>query len=348
MITDFEQINRAHATSEAAKAFIALGVARAATKDAGDTLRTFDAINPRSPHRELIVKAATGALTTDDLSPLGRLSRAFVGLLSRRTILGRAVGVRRVPPLTRMLPIATGVTAGFVTEGQPIPVDALTWDTETTLTPGKIGIITVHTQELAQSTEGLDVIERDLLRAVALGEDYALLDGAAAVAGGRPASILNGVTPTADSTSATIETDVAAQIADVRGGEAEFPVFVGSANGALWLMRQRSANGERLFPNVNVRGGDIFGIPLLISPAATYRLVLFDAAVLLVADVAAEIQRATQSALQFVTDPALGPQNLVSLWQTNTIGIRTIRYITWAMGVDDGVAYLELPAGSPA
>ena len=125
-------------------------------------------------------------------------------------------------------------------------------------------------------------------------------------------------------------------------------MLVASATGALWLARQRSANGERLFPDVTVRGGFIHGIPLIISPAATFRLVLFDAAVLLYGDVGAEIAPAQQAALQYRTDPASGPQDLVSLWQTGTVGIRCVRYVSWLTGASDGVAFIELPAGSPS
>lgn len=347
---NLSELTRAIDADALPRAFLALGVAKALSRGYGfDPMSVYDTLNPRSPHRELIAKAVTEALTTDDLTPFSRMARAFVELVQRRTILGRAIGLRRVPPLTRMLPVTAGVaTAAFVVEGAPIPVDALHWDSETSLTPGKLAIISVYTKELAASPEGIGVVERDLLRSVSLGEDFALLDGQAAVEGGRPASILNGLSPIATSSSSTIEDDVAELIAAVREGEAQFPTFIASSTGALWLARQRSANGERLFPNVTVLGGNILGIPLMISPGATFRLVLFDAAVLLYTDLGAEIVPATQASLQFVTDPQAGPQDLVSLFQTNTIALRCVRYVSWLVGASDGAAFIELPAGSPA
>ena len=81
-----------------------------------------------------------------------------------------------------------------------------------------------------------------------------------------------------------------------------------------------------------MRGGDIHDIPLLISPGATYRLVLFDAAVLLYADQAAEIMRATQAALAVPDRSAVGSAEPCVPVPDRTIGIRVVRNVDLADG----------------
>ena len=132
-----------------------------------------------------------------------------------------SAGIRRVTAATPITIVDSGVAASFVTEGAPIPVVRPTL-TDYSLMPGKIALITPYSLELARASQDRAAtrIERDQARAIALAEDTALLDGGAAVAGGRPASILEGVTPLA---GADVAAKVLALLAAVRGGNPVAP-----------------------------------------------------------------------------------------------------------------------------
>src|SRR5690606_22085320 len=104
-----------------------------------------------------------------------------------------------------------------------------------------------------------------------------------------------------------------------------------------------------LFPDVTAFGGSIFGIPLLVSagcPDAT--LALIDADSLLVTDAGIGIDAVRHASFQFNSAPSAGATDVVSLFQTNAIGVKVERWITWRLSRTDGAAWISLPLGSPA
>jgi HK97 family phage major capsid protein len=300
----------------------------------------------RSPHLALLEKASTSALLTSDagLDEIRPLMTSAVDLIKRQTIIGRMAGaVRQVPPRVPITIVDTGAVAGFVTEDDPIPV-ARPALTDTSLTPGKIALITPYSKELwrVSAQRAAALLERDQTRAVAVAEDSALLDGAAAVTGGRPASILFGLSPLGGGSPADIEADALSLLEEVRDGDAVAPFFVTSPAGARYLCTQRDS-GTRLFPNVLATGGDIFGVGLIVSAAAPDSLVLVDADSLLVDDEGLESEVTTQASFQFSTTPIDGAANVVSLFQGNAVGVKTARMITWALARANAAAYINLP-----
>ena len=164
---------------------------------------------------------------------------------------------------------------------------------------------------------------------------------------GRPASILDGVSALGGGSPSGLEDDVEALVKAVRGGEAEAPVFIASLSGALYLATARSENGERLFPDVTLLGGELLGAPLLIASAAGSKLIFMDGAALWYSDGGVELDRATDAAFQFSDTPSADAANTVSLWQTNTIAFKAIQYVSWRLADATAIAYIELPVGSP-
>jgi hypothetical protein len=296
-------------------------------------------------HVPLIERAATAAaLGTDQgLDPLAPLRTPWVDLVRRQTFIARMQGVRYVPPVTAITVVDAGISSGFVTENDPAPVvkPALT---DATLQPGKLSRIVPYSAEAARkSADKLAVlVERDSARASSIGENTAMLDGDSAVAGGRPASILNGLSPLGGGSPTDIEADVRALLEGVRGGDAASPYFLTSNLGALYLARQRD-NGARIFPDVTVGGGDIYGVPVLTSPGVADVLALVDADGLLVCDEGGSLDIATAAAFEFEDAPSAGAQSVISLFQTQSIAIRTERLIGWRLAWTDAAAYILLP-----
>jgi HK97 family phage major capsid protein len=258
-----------------------------------------------------------------------------------RTVLGRMLGqVRRVPFRTLVPLVETGSTAEWAGSGRPVKVAASAFD-RVALDSTKIGVITVVADELARSTDPLvvDLLASDLITATALREDETLLSSAEAVPNVSPAGLLYGLTSASD---------VRELIQSVRAAEAGGRYFVASGATAVELSEQRDVNGQLLYPNVNVEtGGNIKGIPLLLSEGANGNLILIAARTIAVADASAEIGVSRQSAVQMDDAPADGPANLVSWWQTNSVGLQAIRFVNWIKGYSDSVGYLSV-GGSPS
>lgn len=356
MDTSLDTLNERYGALSARRALTGWLVARAITPLGESALDTARRTFGHNAHFSTIEKAATSAVGVGDagLTALRPLVAPWANLIRGQTVLGRMVAAtRRVPRHQAVTVVDTGAAAAFTTEGDPILVTRPTL-TDASLSPGKIAGIIPYTREAlkASSDRAAVLIERDLSRALALAEDVALLDGGAAVTGGRPASILEGLTALGAGSPPDLVEDVRLLLATVRGGEDAVALFfVTSFSGARYLLSARDATSDqRLFPDVVWNGGSIYGVPLLVSrgcPDSTLALVDGDA-LLVVDDDDVRFDIATAAAFQFDTAPSAGAANVISLWQTNSVGIKVERYVAWRKAWADGAAYIDLPLGSPA
>jgi HK97 family phage major capsid protein len=346
-MTTMSTLNRQFADNAAAGDFLALAVAKACTgpfRGETDLQSHFSRLRPASPRVTKAVIPPIDTTAAPGLATQG--AREYAELVARRALRGRIPGARPVPPLTRLTALAEGARASFITEGEMIPVSALAFGALAVLSPATVAVIVPFSEELVRSADpaAFGVIQRDLSRALALAQDDALLDGEAAVPNGRPASILEGVSA---KVGGSLEEDVEALVKAVRGGESESPVFITSLSGALYLATARSANGERLFPDVTLLGGELLGAPVLIASAAGSKLIFMDGAALWYADAGVELETATDASFQFSDTPSAGAADMVSLWQANTIAFKAIQYVSWRLADPTAIAYIELAVGSP-
>jgi HK97 family phage major capsid protein len=302
--------------------------------------------------KALVAAATTGAAAfAGPLAGMSLFASAFLELVRPATIVDRLVGTMRAP-MNVNLPVQTAddlPTADWVGESMPMPVAKFSFDTEP-LPAAKIGIIVPFSRELAEQPSAQNILERVTVGALARGTDNAFLDPARApVANVNPASITYGATvvPSTGSSAAAVEADVADLLAAVSDGAPAKPYVVTSQHAALRLATLRTADGTRVFPNLGLLGGDIFGVPLLVSASAESHLIAIDAAGIVVADAGVELDSSQNVALQMNDGPSPGPNSLVSLYQAGAVAIRAVRWISWERGAD-AVAYLHLPFGSPS
>ena len=285
------------------------------------------------------------------------LSDAFMARQRPRTVLGRiSEAARRVPFRQFVRIVSTGSTAEWSGSGKPIVVDDMAFSRQA-LDVLKSGVIVVLTTELlkisADDPAVLSLIEQDLITATAKADDLALLSDDAAVPEVMPAGLLNGVTGLSAGLADDAEADVAHLIRTVRNGEGEALFFVTALTVATTLATLRNSDGERVFPNINLRtGGDILGIPLLLSAGAGSRLILLDAAAIAYADGGVEIDRSAQAAIQMLDNPtnsvAGTATNMVSLFQTGSTALRAVRIVNWVKAHSDAVNFIDVSVGSPA
>jgi HK97 family phage major capsid protein/HK97 family phage prohead protease len=315
-----------------------------------------------TPEVETVLKAAVAAGTTTDAAwakPLVEyqaMASEFVELLRPMTIIGRIPGLRRVPFYIKVPRQTAGASAGWVGEGAPKPLSKLALDT-IQLDAFKAAVIVVITEELAKfsnpSAEAL--IRGDLIAAIAQFLDAEFLNPAKAEAAGiSPASISNGVTPTAPTgtTSDNLRVDLTTLMNT-------FVAANKSLGGAVWIMtpqdalkisQMQNALGQPMFPSVvGPEGGSVMGMPIVTStnivPGATgSRIFLVNASDILLADdgIMLDISREASVQMSDAPDnPSTATTVLVSLWQHNLVGIRAERMINWKARRTGSVQFID-------
>jgi hypothetical protein len=254
--------------------------------------------------------------------------------------------VAAIEPRCRQVPFRMAVPAdttsvregSWAAEGVPIPVSAQTFATVPGLDALKAGVIVTMTRELI--TFGVPSTEA-IVRKAAIGGlsallDFSFLDPASAAAAGRPASITNGATAVTQTgvTAATMGADLAALLAAITT----------AGSGLTWIMQRKTlANIASALP-LNVSGSTLNGLPVITSDTSPKQITLVDASKIVIADEGEfDISTAKNPSLQMdsaPTNPPVAATVYISLYQTNTVGVRIIRTINWVRAVTGAVSYM--------
>lgn len=284
----------------------------------------------------------------------------FVSYLRPATVLGR-FGTGNIPSL-RMVPFREplitqtgGGAAYWVGEGKPKPLTSFGFS-RTTLEPLKIANIAVLTQEnIRSSNPSSEMIVRDALRdAIAAGIDTAFIDPTnAGTANVKPASVTNGTQVIAASTytdADDIRTDVRSVWAYFIAADnpPENGVWVMSPSNALALSMITNGLGQREFPDITMTGGVFEGLPVIVSRYAGTYVALVNASDIYFGDEGGiAVDMSTEASLEMLDaslqqDATAGTgASLVSLWQSNLVGLRAERELNWARRRTTSVVYLS-------
>lgn len=346
----------------------------------GDVMRAVEISKARYPHERNIhevLKAAVAAGTTTDPNWAGPLVQYqdfagdFIEYLRPQTIIGKfgtngIPGLRRVPFNIRVGGQTSGGNGYWVGQGQPKPVTRFDF-TNVTLRWAKVANIAVITEELARfSSPSAEMLVRDALSGALIERmDTDFVDPQKAeVPDVSPASITNGITGI-DSTgndAAAVRQDVknimapfiAAKITPAQG------VWIMSATTALALSLMRNDLGQKEFPDLTMTGGRFEGLPVIVSeyvasldsPHGGNLVILVNASDIYLSDdgqVVIDVSREaslqmddapTNASTDNASPPAPVPTQVVSLWQTNSIGLRAERFVNWKRRRDAAVQYL--------
>lgn len=332
----------------------------------------------RFPQSERIIhtlKAAVNAGTTTDstwAAPLvqyNQFAGDFVEYLRPKTIIGRfgqggIPALRAVPFNVHIRGQTSGGSAGWVGQGAPKPVTKFDFN-DVYLDHSKIAAISVLTEDLLRlSNPSAELLVRDsLANAVIERIDTDFVDPTkAAVANVSPASITNGVTPVASSGN-----DADSIRADIKAAMTKFivanitpstAVWIISATRALALSLMRNALGQKEFPDIDMMGGKLEGIPVIVSeyvPSDSdgdYAILANTSDIWLADDNQVVVSASRETAIQMLDNPtnnsATGTAtSMVSMFQTNSVAIRAERWINWkkrraaAVAVISGVHWGE-------
>jgi HK97 family phage major capsid protein/HK97 family phage prohead protease len=320
-----------------------------------------------TPEVELMLKSAVtpGASDASTWGGTGLvnyqiLTSEFINYLRPLTIIGRIPGLTRVPFNVKIGRQTGGSSVNWVGQGAPKPLSSLLFDT-VTLDLAKIAGIIVLNQELVRlSNPSAELLVRnDLAAAVVQFMDSQFVDPTkSATAGVSPASITNGVTPTiaTGTTGAALRADLKTMMAAFLAANMQVTsvVFLMTQQTALSISLMTNSLGNKEFPDINMNGGTLLGIPVVTSenipatggsPTDGYPIILASAPDILLADDGdVTIDASQEASLQMETapdSPATASTTFVSMFQQNQIAIRAERYINWAKRRSTAVAYIS-------
>lgn len=318
----------------------------------------------KSPRLEMFVKSAVVAGSQQgtwggDLADYSYVGREWVTKVSRKTVRGQLNAIRAGFNV-RTIVETTGASATFVPSGGPIFVQALSITDTALLDLLKLATICVFTRESVQ-TWGPAVqanIEDRLGLALIRGDDSAFLDpDKAAVAGERPASILNGVSPLGDLTNtaagalADIETMLAAHVD--AGSDLDRVLIACHPRTCLALSLLQTSGGNAAFPALGATGGSILGVPVVTSVGCvrsgspTERIIAaLDGGKIVVADDGA-IDLAASAVTSLQMDDAASQSahtgtatSVTSMYQTESVALRARRYANWQRADASAVSWM--------
>jgi hypothetical protein len=231
--------------------------------------------------------------------------------------------------------VASAANAGFVAEGQPIPVRQLA-DAVVQMTPHKLAAIAVLSEEMILSSNAEQLIGDVLIRSAAAALDVALFGTAAATAA-QPAGLRNGIaaltpSPNADFWEAYFE-DIANGInaCSPVGGNGPFALVANAGRAVQIKLRAMGEEPYEIFGS-NAVGNDM----LVIAPAAIVCAIAPEP----------EIEIANAATLHMNDTPLpivnggapAAPQK--SMWQTATVALKMRWPVTWALRDSRGVSWV--------
>ncbi|MEX0180026.1 MULTISPECIES: phage major capsid protein [unclassified Stenotrophomonas] len=307
-----------------------------------------------------IMKAAVAAGNTTDPAWAGNLvqyqnlSSEFVDFLRPRTIIGQlgvgnVPGLRRVPFNVRIPGKTAKGRAQWVGEGFRKPVTKSGYDAAE-LKWSKIAGISVITEELARfSDPSIQILVRDdLSDAVIERMDEDFVDPAKAAgtgAGLSPASITNGVTAIPSTGDVYADIQALWATADDTNLPVSSAVYITDSATARQLAGLRNPLMAREFPNVTMTGGDIDGVPLVVSnyvPSGMF-ILAFTSEIYLADDGVVTIDISKEATIIMDDDATATPTiaQIQSMFQTNQLAIRAERFVNWKKRRPQAVAYLS-------
>lgn len=253
----------------------------------------------------------------------------------------------------------TDLASGWTGERDAIPVRSATFE-QKTLHPYKWGAITTTSKELVTRSMPsiMSILQQGIVQDTATKLDNDFFDTDLMVAGYRPAGIYQGVAGTAASTGgATPGDDMLADIRNLLD-----PIYAANMGDTLRICMHPSNalamstvlyNGSYLFRS-ELAGGSIFGVPVIQSTnAPTDELWALDMSQIAVSQSAPMVEVNDSATLVMVDDDGVDPEMgagyprsptgqvgdaardavnnppIRSLFQTETVAIKSVQYLSW-------------------
>jgi HK97 family phage major capsid protein len=281
----------------------------AAAEEQRATPRVVEAIKAASPGAALSTPNWAGALAP----AAGEMSIALIESIRPRRIF-YTMATMAVPAEFHSRAVAMAMIAASPhTENEWLPVSAASFE-PAPLVPVKAGAIIVVSDTLVRSAapESFRALRRELEEGAIRATDTRALSIA-----------LNGITPTA-ATAAPLA-DLRTLLTTVSATGAGRHLFAAAPDTAVAAATVETTAGARVFPGMTPTGGEMLGIPCIVSDAvAAGSLALIDCASFAANEGAVAVDLASGGALQMKTDPTQAAAELVSLFQSNMQALRVV------------------------
>lgn len=321
-----------------------------------------------TPEVATVLKAAIAAGDTttsgwaSELVYNENLANEFIEYLRPMTILGKLGGLRRVPFNVRMGSQTAPGTAYWVGQGLPIPMSKPTVGSLSLGIAKIAGLMAIDDELMRSSSPSAELLVRDdLAKTISTFMDVQFVDpNVAAVANVNPASMTNGVTPVTatGTTAAAFNTDIATLMGQWGSTEIDPSkgYFIMTPNQAMRIGLMRSSLGVKIYPELNINGGFLEGLPVIVSNSANIPgspdsgnmiLLVNPPEILLADDGQVTVDLSNQASIQMLDNPtnqstgATVATTMVSMFQTHSTALRATRYINWVKRRSNAVVYIR-------
>jgi hypothetical protein len=293
--------------------------------------------------------AVGGQSVVGDGSLVGVTGVSILELVRPNTLIGR-LPLQRVPFGVRCISETVGVSAAFAGEGKSVPAGRPTYSTVLSSLPIlKVTTIAVVTSELVKSSalNAESTLSKAFTGACIERADRLFLDPSnSGVANATPASITNAA-PSFSGTGVTVaavDADLGKLVDSLtaRGSTLVNAWWILDPFACSFLCRLRGTGGVAIYPNLNMKGGEIWGLPALItasqfnvgSPQSS-SITLVDCDRVWLADDgvmqldASKVASIQQSDVPTVDAVLPTPTTLTSMYQTDSIALKGVRNMNW-------------------
>ena len=354
---------------------MAMAIARAKASGTGGSAEQMYRADQRwmdsAPEVALALKAAinAGDSTTagwaSEWAYAENIASEFIAFLRPRTIIGRMTGWRAVPFNVRVGSQTSGSTGYWVGQGKPIPMSQLA-SSSVSLGIAKVaGMVSIDKELARLSVPSAETLVRnDLAAECQKTLDLSLIDpNQGGQTNIQPASLTYGVTPVTPSGTnyAAFVTDVKSLFSTAIAAQLDISqaAWVISPTTALALSLMVTSLGNLQFPGLTINGGTLMGLPVIVSTQAKIAgspqfgetmVLIFPGEVFLADDGAATVEASDQVAIQMLDNPTnqstatSTPTTMVSMFQTESIAVKAVRYINWTKARSQACAFIQAAA----
>ena len=311
--------------------FIRGVITRALAEDGPSEFESF-AIKRWGAQGTVIAKAAVGAVTSNDIGM--DPAEAWFDLVFEASILGRLQGLRRVPWTVKMNSMVSGARGFWVGQNKPIPLSKPAVN-GASLKIAKVAAIITTTMESLQAGGRVaeEAFDRDLRRAVTESLDAAFIDaGNSGIPNRMPAAVTNRGVLLASTSIVTEDVRIAVE---AFSGDLARAVWVTDPKTAVAIGLDEDFSGNRKFPEVGARGGELAGIPVVTTTGSPVdssggQLALIDPTGIAYNADGVEISRSDSGMLIMSDDPENDPSpERVSLFQTHSAALKSVLRANW-------------------
>lgn len=296
-----------------------------------------------------IMKSAVAAGSTADadwasgLSDYRQISKNFVESLADASVFDRLLkdnAMRKIPLRTRVK-LSSSIAGSIVGEGNAMPVSKSTIDS-LNLESQKATALIVISNELAisSSNEAASLLATELKNAVAEATDSKFLN-----------ELLDGVSPTPSSgdTAVNVAADIKTLLTSVTLKATSRPYLITDSTIAANLSVKTDTNGVPVYPKVTPMGGELFGIPLLVTDQLPRdsdggSLMLIDASRIAGNNESVLLDTSEQAVVEMLSDPSepSDPDTVfLSLWQNSLRALSARRYFGFKLLEASAIAVID-------